>query len=327
MRAIVFDQPGPPDAMYHGTVPLPTMAADAVLLRVHATALNRADLLQRMGKYPPPQGASTILGLEAAGTIEICGTAVTDWKPGDHACAILSGGGYAEYVAVPAAHLLPIPSGFSFAEAAAIPEAFLTAYQALNWIGGVQPNDRVLIHAGASGVGSAAIQLSRRFGAIPYVTASANKHACCLELGAEVAIDYRSDDFAERLGELTDGRGVDLILDFIGAPYFERNVRSLARDGRLVLLGMLGGGRLGSFHLGALFKKRARIEATTLRSRNTAYKSELVSSFITNTLDGFSERTLRPVIDRTYSWTNVIAAHQRMEANQNLGKIVLTLDA
>lgn len=323
MRAVVVTEEGDPEHMTIGEVPTPEPGADEVLVKVHATALNRADTFQRRGHYPPPEGASEILGLEMAGTVAEVGPGVVDWAENDRVFALLDGGGYAEYTVVHKDRLMAIPPGMSMQEAAAVPEVFLTAYQALHWLGGVQSEHNVLIHAGASGVGTAAIQLSRHAGAHPHVTASAPKHDLCRKLGAASTIDYESEDFAERIAEITDGDGVNIIIDFIGAPYFHRNVDSLALDGRIVQLATLGGSTVEQVRLRDLMAKRAHLLASTLRSRSLAYKVELTQEFASDVLPHFIEGELRPVIDSEFGWTDVAEAHRRMENNENAGKIVL----
>ncbi len=294
-----------------------------ILVRVHVTALNRADLLQREGKYPPPKGESPLMGLEMAGTVEALGRGSGLYSVGDRVFGLLPGGGYAQYVVIPERLAMAIPPGMRFEDAAAIPEVFLTAHQALDWIGGLQQGETTLIHAGASGVGTAAIQLARLAGARVMVTASASKHDVCRGLGANATIDYKSEDFAERVSEETGGRGVDVILDFIGAPYFERNVRSLAVDGRIVILAMMGGTRLEELNLRELFRRRGMIATSTLRNRSREYKQELTADFAGRMLTHFVDGTLRPVIDRVMDWTEVQEAHRIMGANENAGKIVL----
>lgn len=310
-----------------GDVPTPAPGPHEVRVRVHATALNRADTFQRRGNYPPPEGASEILGLEMAGTVDAVGKGVTAWSPGDRVFSLLSGGGYAEYTLVHQDLLMAMPPGLSMDEAAAIPEVFLTAYQALHWLGSLQADHRVLIHAGASGVGTAAIQLVRYVGATPYVTASAPKHALCRSVGAAGTIDYETEDFAERINTFTDGAGVHIILDVIGAPYFHRNVESLAMDGRIVQLATLGGSTVETVRLRDLMAKRVQLLATTLRSRSHAYKVRLTQEFAADLLPAFIDGELRPIIDSAYDWTDVVAAHERMEANKNAGKIVLRVVA
>lgn len=308
-----------------GEVPTPDPKDDEVLVQVHATALNRADTFQRQGHYPPPEGASETLGLEMAGTVAATGSGVVDWHEDDRVFALLDGGGYAEYTVVHKDRLMTVPPGLFLQQAAAIPEVFLTAYQALHWLGGLQPDHRVLIHAGASGVGTAAIQLARQADAHPFVTASAPKHDVCRDLGAEATIDYWSEDFAERVDAITEGGGVHLILDFIGAPYFHKNVDALATDGRIIQLATLGGSTVEQVSLRALMAKRAQLLATTLRSRSVDYKVQLTQEFAVHVLPHFIDGDLRPVIDSVYDWTDVPEAHQRMENNENAGKIVLVV--
>ena len=323
MRAVLLHEHGGPEHLYLGHHPAPVPTAEDLLVRVHATALNRADLMQREGRYPPPPGASEILGLEVAGTVEQVGAACEGWEVGDRVCGLLSGGGYAQKAVLAGAMAMKIPASLSFEEAAAIPEVFLTAFQALYWHGRLRRGDHVLIHAGASGVGTAAIQMAKATGATVFVTASAPKHDACLALGADLAIDYKNEDFAARIADATGGSGVDLIIDFIGAAYFEQNIKSLALDGFLVLLSMLGGSQVDSVNLGILFRKRARVIASTLRSRSPAYKIRLTQDFAGQMLLLFETGTLRPVIDSVYDWTAVQAAHRRMGNNENIGKIVL----
>ena len=306
-----------------GEVPTPSPGPNEVRVRVHATALNRADTFQRRGHYPPPDGASPILGLEMAGVVEEAGDRVVDWHEGDRVCSLLAGGGYAEQVAVHEDLLMAVPPGLSMRDAAAIPEVFLTAYQALHWLGGMQSGHEVLVHAGASGVGTAAIQLAEEAGAHPYVTASAPKHEVCRDLGAEATIDYESEDFAAQIEDRTNGEGVHIILDFIGAPYFHKNVASLAMDGRIVQLATLGGSTVEEVSLRALMAKRAHLLASTLRNRSLDYKVQLTQEFASDVLPTFVDGQLRPVIDSTYDWTEVADAHCRMENNENAGKIVL----
>ncbi|HET6568731.1 MAG TPA: NAD(P)H-quinone oxidoreductase [Rhodothermales bacterium] len=323
MKAVLVREAGGADNLYLGEAPRPAPAPGEILVRVHATALNRADILQREGKYPPPEGASPILGLEMAGAVETVGAAVDRWRPGDRVCALLPGGGYAEYVAVPQDVAMAVPPALSFEDAAAIPEVFLTAYQALYWYGKLEEGSHVLIHAGASGVGTAAIQLARAAGAHPYVTASAGKLDACRRLGAELAVDYRSEDFAERVLAHTHGHGADVIIDFIGAPYLKSNVETLAVDGRIILLATMGGSRVEDFDLRALFRKRGQFITSALRSRSHDYKRRLTREFAAYAMPLFERGILRPVIDSTFDWSDAPTAHRRMESNQNTGKIIL----
>lgn len=323
MRAVVARESGGPDVLGLGRLPVPIYGDEELLVRVHATALNRADLLQREGTYPSPPGASSVLGLEMAGTIEAAGNACTNWRIGDRVCGLLSGGGYAEYAVVDRDLAMPLLPCQSFEDGAAIPEAFLTAFQALHWYGEIAAGRTVLIHAGASGVGTAGIQLAAAVGATVVVTASSGKHEACRQLGASETIDYRTEDFAERLADITGGRGADVIVDFVGAPYFERNVQSLSVDGRLILLGTLGGSRVNAIKLRDLFLKRASVFASTLRSRGLSYKRRLTRDFSAHAMPLFERGVLRPVIDRIMPWTEVAEAHRIMGANRNVGKIVL----
>jgi putative PIG3 family NAD(P)H quinone oxidoreductase len=323
MRAILVEKEGDPEHLTLGEHPDPTPAPDELLVDVHATALNRADTMQRRGNYPVPEGASAILGLEMAGVVAEAGAECAGWAAGDRVFGLLAGGGYAERTTIHHEEAMPIPEALSFEEAAAVPEVFLTAYQALHWLGELQRGERALVHAGASGVGTAAIQLAVEAGAEVLVTASAPKHDLCRELGARAAIDYRSEDFAARVEELTGGAGVDVILDFIGAPYFQKNIQSLRTDGRVIQLATLGGATVEEVSLRALMAKRVHLKATTLRSRAQGYKIRLSQEFAAYALPLFEEGTLRPVTDRVYDWDDAAEAHRRMEANENAGKLVL----
>ncbi len=327
MKAILVRQPGGVENLVMGEVPDPEPGPGELLVRVRATALNRADILQRRGLYPPPPGASPLLGLEAAGEVVALGTGCEGWHPGDRVFALLPGGGYAQYVTVPAAMALPIPPNLSFEEAAAIPEAFLTAYQCLFWIGGLQAGEWVLIHAGASGVGTAAIQLARDAGARVAVTAGTEpKLEACRQLGAEVAVNYKLGPFAPVIREATGQAGVQLILDFVGAPYWEQNLDCLGMDGRLVLIATMGGGDVDRFDLRRLMGKRLQITGTTLRSRSAEYKVQLTREFAVRYLPKLASGAIRPVIDRIFPWDQVREAHRYMERNRNTGKIVLRVE-
>ncbi len=323
MKAILVKEPGGVEQLYLGEAPTPVPGEGELLVRVHAAGVNRPDVLQRKGKYPPPPGASTILGLEVAGTVEELGPNSGEWRVGDAVCALLPGGGYAEYAVIPHEMAMPVPAGMPFVEAAAIPEVFLTAYQALYWLAGMKEGDHVLVHAGGSGVGTAAIQLVKAAGAHAHATASAGKLPYLQELGAETTIDYRTEDFAQRILSVTDGHGADVIVDFIGAPYFHSNLEALALDGRIVMLATLGGVKVEEVDLRRLFAKRATIAASTLRSRRRDYHVRLTRDFRRDILPLFNDGTIKPVIDRVYDWQDVADAHGRMEANENVGKIVL----
>jgi putative PIG3 family NAD(P)H quinone oxidoreductase len=327
MKAILVNEPGGVEMLVIKNYPAPQIQQDELLVRVKATALNRADILQRMGKYPPPKGASPVLGLEMAGIVEEVGTNCSGWRTGDRVCGLLPGGGYAEYVAIPAKIAMPIPETLSFEEAAAIPEVFLTAFQALYWLGGLKPGQNVLVHAGASGVGTAAIQLIKEAGANAIVTSgSAKKLDFCLKLGAKIAINYNDGEFAKQVLEATGNQGVDIILDFIGASYMAQNLASLAPDGRLILLATMGGGQVNQFNLMTILRKRLHIIGSTLRARSLEYKIQLTNDFVKKILPGFSDGRYKPIVDSVYSWKQAAEAHQRMEANLNMGKIILRID-
>ncbi len=326
MKAVIVRQPGGVEQLSIGEYPKPQPHSDELLVRVHATALNRADIMQREGRYPPPQGASPLLGLEMAGVVEAVGPNCSGWKVGDRVCALLPGGGYAEYVTVPAKMAIPMPTTLSFSEAAAIPEVFLTAYQALFWIGKLRGGEKVLIHAGASGVGTAGIQMANMVGATPMITAgSAAKLDYCLKLGAKVAINYKDGEFAGHILNETHQKGVDLIIDPIGAAYWEQNITCMAIDGRLVLLATMGGASVDEVSLRKILIKRLRIQGSTLRAREQAYKVALTQEFVARVLPALEEGRIKPVIDTVMSWEDVAEAHYRMENNENIGKIVLRL--
>jgi putative PIG3 family NAD(P)H quinone oxidoreductase len=310
--------------------PAPTPSQGQVLADAHATAVNRADLLQVAGHYNPPEGTTDVLGLEVAGVVSAVGAGVNEAWIGKRVGALLAGGGYAEQVAVDVGSVFALPREAGWTEGAAIPEVFLTAHQALDVIGRVQPGEHVLIHAGASGVGTAAIQLVRMRGAVPHVTASPAKHDACRSLGAQTAIDYASEPWADRVLEATDGAGADVILDFIGAPYAQDHVRVLARDGRWVVLALMGtpnakGSPISDLDLRALFAKRGTLVTSTLRSRSADYKAALVRSFALDVLPGFASGALRPVVDRTFGLDEVAEAHAYVRARKNVGKVVLTM--
>lgn len=325
MKAITMPQAGPPEVLTLSEVPDPHPEAGQVVIESRATALNRADLLQRQGKYPPPTGAPPYLGLEVAGRILEVGLGVTEWRVGDRVMALLGGGGYAEQVAVPQETLLPIPEGMSWAEAAALPEAWLTAYSNLIEIGRLEAGERVLVHAGASGVGTAAIQLARWRGATVFATASAPKLPALQALGVTRAIDYRNERFAEVILAETDGRGVDVILDFIGAPYWDDNLRTLAPWGRLVLVGLMGGREVKA-NLGLFLSKKLSVHGSTLRDRTLEQKARLVQAFRQEVLPSLASGALRPVLDpQQFRLDEAAAAHRYMEENRNIGKVILVI--
>ena len=280
---------GGPEVLHLSSTDLPELRGEQVLVKVEATAVNRADTLQRRGAYPPPPGAPATLGLECAGRVAGRGPAAGgDWREGEEVMALLAGGGYAQYVAVEPGHLMRIPRGLDMVQAAAIPEVWLTAYQLLHLTAQLKPGDLVLLHAGGSGVGTAAVQLVRLAGARSFVTAGTDsKVATALSLGAEAGANYRSQDWREEVASWTGGRGVDIILDCIGSSYFAANLESLAMDGRWVVYGLMGGAELSGPVMAGLLRKRANILFSTLRARTDQYKSHLVSEFTKNCLHHF----------------------------------------
>ena len=324
MRAVQLHKFGSADELFIGDIAIPERKKGEVLVKVRASALNRADLLQRQGKYPPPKGESDILGLEMAGEVVDSDTDST-WRNGDKVMGLLAGGGQAEFVSIPEPLLMPIPKNLSFTEAAAIPEVFLTAYQTLFFEGRSKAGQSALIHAGGSGVGTAAIQLAGLADIKTFVTCSAGKHKTCLELGASMAIDYQSEAFDQVVLEQTNFQGVDIILDFIGAPNLEGNIRSLATGGKLIMIALMGGHNANDINLIPILHKHLTITGTTLRSRPLAYKAQLVKAFADNYLHHFESDAIQPVVDSVFKLSDIAKAHRYMEANRNTGKIIIEL--
>ncbi len=325
MRAIVIERPGDETVLQIGTAAPPTLERGMLRIRVAATAVNRADLLQRQGHYPPPPGASPILGLECAGTIAEVGAGVGGWKAGDRAMALLPGGGYAEEAVVDAGSVLAIPERLSFEEAAAVPEVFLTAYLNLFELGGLPAGGTALVHGGGSGVGTASIQLVKAAGGRVLVTAGSDeKCAQCRDLGADVAIHYRNESFPERVREATGGRGVDVVLDSIGAPYLEGNLASLAIGGRLVLIGLMGGAKV-EINLAVLLAKRLSVVGSTLRTRPVAEKAAIVAGFQRRFGEDLAAGRIRPIVDRVLPLERAAEAHRAVKASEHFGKIVLSV--
>lgn len=323
MRAVIVEHAGDESVLAIGEAPVPELGPRDLRLRVVASGVNRADLLQRQGLYPPPPGASPILGLECAGEVLEIGREVSGWSTGARAMALLAGGGYAEEVVVPAGCALPVPAALGFEEAAALPEVFLTVFLNVFQLGALPESGAVLVHGGGSGIGTAAIQLVKAAGGTIVVTAgSEQKCERCRALGADRAVDYRSGDFQEVCREATGGRGVEVVLDSIGAPYLERNLGSLTVGGRLVLIGLMGGAR-GEVNLGSLLAKRLQIIGSTLRARSVAEKSAIVSAFWERFGARVEKGELRPVLDRVLPLEQVAEAHRVMKASEHFGKIVL----
>ena len=325
MKAVLQTGFGGPDTLYIGETKKPIIKSNEVLIEVHYAALNRADLLQREGKYPPPKGESTILGLEASGKIVEIGKEVTGFVQADKIMALLAGGGQAEYVAVDSRLVWKVPQEISLEQAAAIPEVFLTAYQALYFEGRTANKSIVLIHAGASGVGSTAIQLAKARKCTVITTSSENKLETCKSLGADLTINYQAQNFVEETLKFTNGKGVDIILDFIGAPYFKNNLDCVAIDGILMMISVMGGVKIDELNLYPILTKRITVNGTTLRSRSIEYKQKLISSFQKDFSNDLIKGKIAPVIDSIYGWTDIKKAHTYMGANKNKGKIVLKI--
>ncbi len=325
MRAVVITSPGGPEVLSVAEVPDPVCRPDEVVLQVAATAINRADLLQRQGHYPPPEGAPPWPGMEASGTVIEVGGMVRGWAVGEQACALLAGGGYAERVAVPAGQLLPVPPGVSLVEAAALPEATCTVWSNVFMLAGLRPGETLLVHGGSSGIGTMATQLARQVGARVAVTAgSAEKLARCAELGAQILVNYREQDFVEVLREATRGVGADVILDNMGAAYLSRNVAALAISGRLVVIG-LQGGRSAELDLSALMAKRAAVLATTLRARPAAEKASIVASVREHVWPLIGSGQVRPVVHAVLPLDQAAQAHRLVDSSVHVGKVLLAI--
>lgn len=322
MQAIVLHEHGGPEVLRLDEAPDPEPGPEEVLVDVRATAVNRADLLQRLGLYPGPPVPVEIPGLEFAGTVAGTGRRVTRWAVGDEVMGVVGGGGYAERLVTHERAALPVPAAVGLADAAAIPEVFLTAWDALVVQGGLTAGRVALVHAGASGVGTAAIQVAVALRARVVVTCSAGKRAACEALGAERAVDYAAEDFAEVAKEVTGGRGVDVVLDVVGGDYLARNVEALAVEGRIVQVGAMGGG-MATFPLGALLPKRASLVGTVLRGRPIEQKIALTQRFEREVLPLFEARTVRPVIDTRLPLAEAAEAHRRLEENATVGKVLL----
>jgi NADPH:quinone reductase len=327
MRAIEISSYGGPEVLKVVERPLPAVGPDDVLIAVEAAGVSRADLMQRQGKYMPPPGASDIPGLDVAGTISEIGSNVHQWNKGDRVCALLSGGGYAEYCSVPAVQVLPIPQGWSAAEATTLPENLFTVYDNAVTRARLRAGETVLVHGGASGIGSMAIMLARAVGASPYATAGTEeKCAACRSLGALDAVNYRTHDFVAAVKDWTGGRGVDVVFDIVGGAYLEKNIEAISVEGRVALIATQGGAT-GTLPLHRLMMKRGTIVASTLRARTAAEKGEVASRLLANIWPLLpSKEHIRPLIDRVFALEHAREAHERLEQGDHIGKIVLAVN-
>jgi putative PIG3 family NAD(P)H quinone oxidoreductase len=325
MRAVIASGPGGPDVLSVAELPDPEPGPGEVAIAVAATAVNRADLLQRMGFYPPPPGAPDVLGLECSGTIAALGPGVEGWAVGDEVCALLAGGGYASRVVVPAGQVMPVPAGLDLVTAAAVPEVACTVWSNVFMVAGLQPRENFLVHGGAGGIGTFAIQLASQLGARVFTTGGTpEKLAACEALGADVTINYREDDFVEVVREHTDGHGADVVLDNMGAKYLGRNVDVLATEGRLVIIGMQGGTK-AELDIAALLRKRGAVIATTLRTRPTEEKAAICAAVVEHVWPLIAEGLVRPIVHGTMPLEEIRSAHELMESGDHTGKIVLTV--
>ncbi|MGV9337294.1 NAD(P)H-quinone oxidoreductase [Streptomyces sp. NPDC003688] len=323
MYAITIPEPGGPEKLVWEEVPDPAPGEGDVLVDVVATAVNRADIMQRQGFYDPPPGASPYPGLECSGRIAALGPGVSGWSVGDEVCALLSGGGYAQKVVVPAGQLLPVPEGIGLTQAAALPEVACTVWSNVFMIAQLRPGELLLVHGGSSGIGTMAIQLAKAVGARVAVTAgSKEKLDFCAELGADILINYREQDFVAEIERATDGAGADVILDNMGAKYLDRNVQALAVNGRLVIIGMQGGVK-AELNIGALLMKRGAISATSLRARPLSEKAAIVAAVREHVWPLLASGVVRPVVDRELPMTDAAGAHRVVEGSGHIGKVLL----
>ncbi|MFE4265467.1 NAD(P)H-quinone oxidoreductase [Streptomyces sp. NPDC056883] len=324
MHAITIEQPGGPEALVWADAPDPVAGDGEVLVEVAASAVNRADVLQRQGFYNPPPGASPHPGLECSGRISAIGAGVSGWSVGDEVCALLSGGGYAQRVAVPAGQLLPVPAGVDLVTAGALPEVVSTVWSNVFMVAGLRPGETLLVHGGSSGIGTMAIQLAKAVGARVAVTAGGKeKLARCAELGADILIDYREQDFVEEIRAATGGAGADVILDIMGAKYLTRNVDALAVNGRLAIIGLQGGVK-AELNLAALLAKRAAITATTLRARPLEEKAAIVAAVREHVWPLITAGRIHPVVHGTFPMREAAEAHRVLESSTHVGKLLLT---
>jgi putative PIG3 family NAD(P)H quinone oxidoreductase len=323
--AIEISKPGGPDVLVPVERPKPAMAPGEVMIKVEAAGVNRPDVMQRMGHYPPPPGASDIPGLEVAGVVVKVAHGVSEWRMGDRVCALAAGGGYAEFCVVPAPQCLPIPRGMDFVHAAAIPETFFTVWTNVFERGHLKAGESILIHGGSSGIGTTAIQLAHAFGARVFATAgSAAKCAACERLGAERAFNYREVDFVAAVNDVTNRRGVDLILDMVGGDYVARNIEALATDGRLVQIGLLGSYK-AQVNLIALMQRRATLTGSTLRARSVAEKGAIAAALRQHVWPLLESGAVTPVIHATFPLRSAADAHRVMDSSEHIGKLVLVV--
>lgn len=323
MQAIEIAEPGPPDVLRPVTRPVPQPAAGELLIKVNAAGVNRPDVMQRAGMYPPPPGASDIPGLEVSGTVVKLGSGTSRWKTGDRVCALVAGGGYAQYVTAPWQQCLPIPGELSMSDAAALPETFFTVWSNVFERGALSGGETLLVQGGSSGIGVTAIQLAHAFGNRVFVTAgSDDKCRTCEQLGAERAINYKSEDFVEVVKEITDGRGVDVILDMVAGDYVPRELQCLADDGRLVIIAFLGGTKT-QLNMTDILRRRLTITGSTLRPRPVEFKARLASVLEQKVWPLIAAGKIRPVIHSRYALQDAREAHRMMESSSHIGKLVL----
>ena len=326
MTAIEITEPGGPDRLAPKQRPVPQPVAGEVLIKVTTAGVNRPDCLQRQGSYPPPPGASDIPGLEVAGTIAALGEGVNNWRIGDEVCALLTGGGYAEYCTAPAPQCLPVPTGLTLQQAAALPETFFTVWSNVFDRARLQPGEILLVHGGASGIGTTAIQLASALGSRVFATVGGiEKIQACLDLGAEHVINYREQDFVQTVKEATRNRGVDVILDMVGGDYMQRNLSALAVEGRLVFIAFLRGAKM-ELNLAPVMMKRLTITGSTLRARPIGDKAPIAAALQKTVWPLLASGAIRPIIDRIFPFTEAAAAHTLMESNRHVGKILLQVD-
>ena len=324
MKYIAISQPGGPEVLQIREGEIPTIGEHEVLIEVKAAGVNRPDILQRQGLYPMPEGVTPVPGLEVAGVVVKVGAQVTAFTPGDRVCALTNGGGYAEYCAVPAGQTLPIPAGLSFSEAAAIPETFFTVWANVFQLGKLQPGESILIHGGASGIGTTAILLCHALGMIVYATVGQDEKIVALRPYA-TAINYKTDDFAEKIGQLTNDEGVDVILDIVGGPYFKRNLGLLKKDGRLVIIGFMGGRMAHEVDIQTLMLKRATVTGSTMRGRTAAEKQQIAEALRRHVWPLLEAGKGKPMIYASYPMAEIAEAHACLDSGQHLGKVVITM--